>query len=306
MRVKQQSQIGMVKQEALRNILRWVSNGEKTFLTDPDGILSRRILNLGWLLQNWKEITEFDIIPKETLDRFYPADESRSFDVVLIGSRRNGSFYVSRFSSSSILEQWLDRPVFRGVPVHWHSTPEAEEAIIYARERGFPDIQAAEKGEITSPYEKQKIEIIRHKAALLLEEVKAQGPRLIKARHPFLAKNMQRLLLCRVNRAEQAFQEITEPFPWFQAKNLSFVVPPLDADDPFRWWKFLVYYANRSEESDNALSLLTLEFDSPLTSLKEAIARECPEEIGKQRRSPSFSRFVLPSQYQPVSRHRRK
>ena len=94
--------------QAMRRI---ISTGVDTFRMSADGRLVRRLTNLGWLLRNWQQVTSFEVF------RPSPGDSS---DIIMAALLRDGDFYVTTWASRSVMQNWLDRPVFQGVPVKWH------------------------------------------------------------------------------------------------------------------------------------------------------------------------------------------
>jgi hypothetical protein len=80
----------------------------------PASIDGRPVKNLGWLLRNWRKVRSFAIRPHPPLKGggFRP-------DAVLYAYTSAGT-YRTGFSSATILADWLDRPIFRGLPQYWH------------------------------------------------------------------------------------------------------------------------------------------------------------------------------------------
>ena len=83
-----------------------------------DGLLEstvdgKPVKNLGWLLRHWKAVESFTIEPHP------PVTHGFEPDAVLIAHLKGGVIYKTGFSCSSILRDWLNRPVFRGVPQTW-------------------------------------------------------------------------------------------------------------------------------------------------------------------------------------------
>lgn len=71
----------------------------------------RAVKNLGWLLRHWKEVESFTVDPHPDTPRT---------DCILRATMRDGTKYETDFASASILNDWLHRPVFRGLPVQWN------------------------------------------------------------------------------------------------------------------------------------------------------------------------------------------
>ena len=65
------------------------------------------VQNLGWLLRNWSEVTAFHF-------DYQPSD---SWDGRLIAVLKCGGTYVTRYSSLTVCFRWLNRPVFKGLPL---------------------------------------------------------------------------------------------------------------------------------------------------------------------------------------------
>lgn len=65
------------------------------------------VKNLGWLLSNWQEVTafHFDYQPDGM-------DDGR-----LIAVLKCGGTYVTTYASLTVCFRWLNRPVFRGLPL---------------------------------------------------------------------------------------------------------------------------------------------------------------------------------------------
>ena len=75
----------------------------------PDGG-SKPVKNLGWLLRHWKEITVFHI-------KKHPDTGEKGYqpDAVLIALLHDGRQYQTGFSCATVLNGFLDRPIFRGL-----------------------------------------------------------------------------------------------------------------------------------------------------------------------------------------------
>lgn len=65
------------------------------------------VKNLGWLLSNWQEVTAF---------HFDYRPEGMN-DGRLIAVLKCGGTYVSTFASLTVCFRWLNRPVFKGLPL---------------------------------------------------------------------------------------------------------------------------------------------------------------------------------------------
>lgn len=66
---------------------------------------TKAVKNLGWLLRNWQDVSAF------TLHR------RAGGAALLVAHLRHGGNFTSDFASFSVAQGFLDRPVFRGVPV---------------------------------------------------------------------------------------------------------------------------------------------------------------------------------------------
>lgn len=69
----------------------------------------RQVKNLGWLLRNWKDVGGFRLT-KQT--HGFPYNEG-----FMVAFLKGGGTYETEWASFSLMQTWLDRPVFRGVPV---------------------------------------------------------------------------------------------------------------------------------------------------------------------------------------------
>jgi hypothetical protein len=67
----------------------------------------RSVKNLGWLRRHWKDVSRFEVTRDPT---GYGA-------ALLTAHLRDGGFYRTPFADASVLINFLDRPVFRGVAV---------------------------------------------------------------------------------------------------------------------------------------------------------------------------------------------
>ena len=66
----------------------------------------KRVKNLGWLLRHWKEVESLSINTRYSKDV-----------ATLTAHMDNGDRFVSYWADSSILLNWIKRPVFFGLPV---------------------------------------------------------------------------------------------------------------------------------------------------------------------------------------------
>ncbi len=85
---------------------------KRSQIQENDGTVIRYVKNLGWLLRNWKQVEAF------TLED-HPAVEDRGMkpEVLLTAQLRDGRRYVTGFMCANICRDWLNRPVFRGLPI---------------------------------------------------------------------------------------------------------------------------------------------------------------------------------------------
>lgn len=95
-----------------------------SYVVNADGSY-REVLNLGWLLRHWQEVQGFEVltgtarhiggfeVPNTDQDRL------GQWDATLVAHLRDGRRYVSRFASHRVLLDWLQRPVFKTVPLVW-------------------------------------------------------------------------------------------------------------------------------------------------------------------------------------------
>lgn len=82
----------------------------------PSTVNGKPVKNLGWLLRNWQKVDSF-VIRKHP-----PVRQGFQPDVVLVAKLKcNEGEYVTGFSCASVLRDWLNRPVFRGVPATWET-----------------------------------------------------------------------------------------------------------------------------------------------------------------------------------------
>lgn len=84
------------------------------------------VRNLGWLLRNWKLIERFEVRvhPKRALEcPGLPPDAYLTAYGERVNGRtgkREGFFYQTDYASDHVLARFLDRPVFRGLPIDWY------------------------------------------------------------------------------------------------------------------------------------------------------------------------------------------
>lgn len=68
------------------------------------GGTTKSVKNLGWLLRHWKEVSSIKLIK---LDR----------EATLIAHLSGDDIFSSDFASFEVAKGFLDRPVFRGLPI---------------------------------------------------------------------------------------------------------------------------------------------------------------------------------------------
>lgn len=73
-------------------------------LVKPDGTY-REVKNLGWLLHNWQRVHRFELEHRPG---------GRGFMRAFLN---NGGRYETDWASYTLMLNWLDRPVFRGVQI---------------------------------------------------------------------------------------------------------------------------------------------------------------------------------------------
>ena len=66
------------------------------------------VKNLGWLIRNWQGIEYMGF-------NYYP-DSKNMIDGELIAKFRNGTTYLTDYASLSVCWDWLNRPIFQGLP----------------------------------------------------------------------------------------------------------------------------------------------------------------------------------------------
>lgn len=65
------------------------------------------VKNLGWLLRHWKEVVDLEVM------------DDYNGDATLVANLGEDDWYLADFASRSVLHDWLNRPVFKGVLVTW-------------------------------------------------------------------------------------------------------------------------------------------------------------------------------------------
>lgn len=90
------------------------------------------VQNLGWLMRHWRDVAGFEVMPPS--QRWHvlavPGGERRDVlgdvnaqsgypDCLLLARLKDGGLYATHYASIDVLRRWLDRPVFRSLPVAW-------------------------------------------------------------------------------------------------------------------------------------------------------------------------------------------
>ena len=69
---------------------------------------TRSVKNLGWLRRNWQKVDSFTLVSGKGVAHG-PGK--------MIAYLRGGGQYEMDWASESSMREWLDRPVFRGLPI---------------------------------------------------------------------------------------------------------------------------------------------------------------------------------------------
>jgi hypothetical protein len=88
----------------------------------------REVLNLGWLIRNWKIVESFDVYPhppvvKRVLigDKVVNHTATLQPDVYLVARLRDGRTYETGYSDLGVMKDWLRRShTLRDVPITYH------------------------------------------------------------------------------------------------------------------------------------------------------------------------------------------
>lgn len=65
---------------------------------------TKSVKNLGWLLRNWTRVSSIRL-------------EKRGGEATLVANLREGGIFSSDFASFEVAKGFIDRPVFRGLPI---------------------------------------------------------------------------------------------------------------------------------------------------------------------------------------------
>lgn len=66
----------------------------------------KAVKNLGWLRRNWTEVERFEI-----------RQPGSHYECTLVVFLRDNVRYEIGWLSKTLCREWLDRPIFRGVPI---------------------------------------------------------------------------------------------------------------------------------------------------------------------------------------------
>ena len=71
----------------------------------------KQVKTLGWLLRHWKEVKSFDV---SLSGNSFPSEYA-------LTAFSDDWFFTTDYASLSMLHNWLNRPVFVGLPINWLS-----------------------------------------------------------------------------------------------------------------------------------------------------------------------------------------
>ncbi len=110
----------------------------------PATVNGKPVKNLGWMLRNWQDIRSIAITPHPPI-----AGGGLQPDAVLTAIMRDGRKYETGFSDAGILERFLDRPVFRGLPIIWRiAIPSGKPDDNFFKSWTFEDLDFSSSGGI--------------------------------------------------------------------------------------------------------------------------------------------------------------
>lgn len=78
----------------------------------PDQRNPKEVTNLGWIMRNWRKVKHFawyDVSPEMRQETVQ--------DGFFLASLKDGRIYYSDFASYSVFVHWLNRPIFRSLPI---------------------------------------------------------------------------------------------------------------------------------------------------------------------------------------------
>jgi len=81
------------------------NNSPRCLLYYPDSRKIKKITNLGYLLKHWSETKDIEVISIQ-------GDKA-----ILVANFKSGIVYACKWESKDTLLDWLNRPVFRGLPI---------------------------------------------------------------------------------------------------------------------------------------------------------------------------------------------
>lgn len=99
-------------------------------LIRPDGT-SRQVKNLGWLRRHWKDVEGFRLVRLTQKRREYPQWEGLM--VAYLKGTVPFCEYRVLWANSELMLSWLDRPIFRGLPVMLVAPQEELRTPVYLR-----------------------------------------------------------------------------------------------------------------------------------------------------------------------------
>ncbi|WNM70258.1 hypothetical protein [Myxococcus phage Mx1] len=84
--------------------------------------LQKEVKNLRWLRRNWEEVDRFEVVsPTFSEGPLRGFIASPNTEAILIAYMKTpGDWYMTGFSSRRVLLEFLDRPVFQGLPLTWY------------------------------------------------------------------------------------------------------------------------------------------------------------------------------------------
>lgn len=82
-----------------------------SFIHNTDGTV-KPVKNLGWLLRNWQDVARIEIHQPDC-HRF------ENWDVLMVAHLKDGRRYSTTWADAGVCRAWLNRPVFRGLPLNF-------------------------------------------------------------------------------------------------------------------------------------------------------------------------------------------
>lgn len=76
------------------------------------GTIIKKVKNLGWVLRNWRKVKslEFNLFSASL-------QHDTMVDGLFIANMEDGGIFKAGYASFAIFLGWIDRPVFRGLPI---------------------------------------------------------------------------------------------------------------------------------------------------------------------------------------------